>query len=225
MEENGCIRLSVVGLSYNQIHDGAYALILAEEGGNYRIPVIIGAPEAQSIAIIIGRVVPPRPLTHDLFSGFAHAFGIVLKNVFIYNYYDGVFSATMTFVDKDGREVEIDSRTSDAIAIAMRTDAPIFTTPEILHTAGFRLENEGPGTGIASGHNSAGNKIEIRWKEPKSTIKSNQNSGRIPKLQNFAIEELEQLLQQAVVEEEYEKASEIKAIINIKKQGSQSRNK
>lgn len=217
MEGEKRIKLRVMGLSYNQIHEGAYALILAEDGGCYRIPVVIGAPEAQSIAIIIERIIPPRPLTHDLFAGFAHAFGIVLKDVFIYNYSKGVFSATMTFVDSNGTEVELDSRTSDAIAIAMRADAPIYTTEEILHTAGFRLDNEGPGIGTASGHNSSGDRIEIRWKESRTPINPEERSNRTPKLHILAIEELERMLQQAVDREEYEKAAEIKEIIEAKR--------
>lgn len=217
MEGEERIKLNVMGLSYNQIHEGAYALILAEEGGSYRIPVVIGAPEAQSIAIIIERIIPPRPLTHDLFSGFAHAFGIILKDVFIYNYCDGIFSATMTFVDANGTEVELDSRTSDAIAIAMRTGAPIFTTSEILHKAGFRLDSDRPGIGTVSGHNSAGEKIEIQWKESRNPISPDKISNRTPRIQNLAIEELEQLLQKAVENEEYEKASEIKALIDAKR--------
>ena len=217
MEGDGRIKLNVMGLSYNQIHDGAYALILSEENGSYRIPVVIGAPEAQSIAIIIERIIPPRPLTHDLFAGFAHAFGIVLKEVFIYNYSDGVFSATMTFVDDHGTEVELDSRTSDAIAIAMRAGAPIYTTTEILHTAGFRLDKGGPGIGTASGHNSAGEKIEIRWKESNTPISPEKSSNREPRLENLAISELENLMRQAVENEEYEKASKIKRLIHKKR--------
>lgn len=216
MERDRRIKLNVMGLSYNQIHEGAYALILAEEGGSYRIPVVIGAPEAQSIAIIIERIIPPRPLTHDLFAGFAHAFGIVLKSVFIYNYSNGVFSATMTFEDKEGTEVELDSRTSDAIAIAMRAGAPIYTTLEILHTAGFKLDNEGPGIGTASGQNAVGDKIEIRWREKDRASLTEKETNREPRLKNLAIEELEQMLRKAVENEEYEKASEIKKAIESK---------
>lgn len=205
-----------MGLSYNQIHDGAYALILAEEDGNYRIPILIGSPEAQSIAIIIERIVPPRPLTHDLFAGFAHAFGIVLKDVFIYKYHDGVFSATMTFSDPDGHEVELDSRTSDAIAIAMRTGAPIYTTQEILHAAGFKLDNDGPGIGKASGHNADGQKIEIHWKELGNKSRTQKETNRTPKLTNLAIPELQKLLKRAIDDEEYEYAAKIKSIIEKK---------
>ncbi|MDE6267742.1 MAG: bifunctional nuclease family protein [Muribaculaceae bacterium] len=133
------VLLRVMGLSYNQIQDGAYALILAQVGGPYRIPVVIGTPEAQSIAIRMEGITTPRPLTHDLFVSFAHAFGVRLVEVFIYKFEDGIFSSELTFTDGE-RQMVIDSRTSDAIAIAMRTKAPIYTTREILHETGFILD-------------------------------------------------------------------------------------
>lgn len=138
-ENDDRIRLKVMGLSYSQIQTGAYALILAQVGGPYRIPVVIGAAEAQSIAIKMESITPPRPMTHDIFVSFAHAFGVKLVEVFIYRFEDGIFSSEMTFSDGE-RTITIDSRTSDAIAIAMRTGAPIFTTPEILDETGFEME-------------------------------------------------------------------------------------
>ncbi|MDE5805691.1 MAG: bifunctional nuclease family protein, partial [Paramuribaculum sp.] len=140
MTDNKRIRLRVLGLSYSQIQSGAYALILAQVGGPYRIPVVIGAAEAQSIALRMENVTPPRPMTHDLFVSFAHAFGVKLVEVFIYRFEDGIFSSELTFTDGE-RSVSIDSRTSDAIAIAMRTGAPIFTTPEIIEETGFVMNN------------------------------------------------------------------------------------
>ena len=135
------ISLYVLGLSYSQLQSGAYALVLAEENGPRRIPVVIGASEAQSIAIALEGIRTPRPLTHELFVSFAHAFGVKLKEVFIYRFEDGVFSSEITFSDGD-RTVVIDSRTSDAIAIAMRTQTPIYTTEEIMQTAGFVIADE-----------------------------------------------------------------------------------
>ena len=108
------IKLKVLGISYSQIQSGAYALILAQVGGPYRIPVVIGAAEAQSIALRMENITPPRPMTHDLFVSFAHAFGVKLKEVFIYRFEDGIFSSELTFTDTE-RSVVIDSRTSDAI--------------------------------------------------------------------------------------------------------------
>lgn len=127
-----------MGISYNPMQDGAFGLLLAAEGSNKRIPIIIGAAEAQAIAIVIENINPQRPMTHDLFATLAHAFGVELKEVFIYNFEDGIFSAEMTFSDGD-RQVTLDSRTSDAVAIAIRTGAPIYTTPAILEETGIEL--------------------------------------------------------------------------------------
>ena len=135
MDSPNLIPLRVMGLSYNQLQNGAYALLLAQVNGPYRIPVVIGAPEAQSIAIALEGIITPRPLTHDLFSTFAQAFGVRLMQVFIYRFEDGIFSSELTFAD-DVRTITLDARTSDAIALAIRTHAPIFTTPEIIGETG-----------------------------------------------------------------------------------------
>ncbi len=132
------IPLRVMGLSYNQLQNGAYALLLAQVDGPYRIPVVIGAPEAQSIAIALEGIITPRPLTHDLFNTFAQAFGVRLTRVFIYRFEDGIFSAELSFSDGE-RTICLDARTSDAIALAIRTHAPIFTTPAIIDETGFIL--------------------------------------------------------------------------------------
>ncbi len=132
------VKLTLMGISYNPMQDGAFGLLLAAEGSNKRIPIIIGAAEAQAIAIVIENINPQRPMTHDLFATLAHAFGVELKEVFIYNFEDGIFSAEMTFSDGD-RQVTLDSRTSDAVAIAIRTGAPIYTTPAILEETGIEL--------------------------------------------------------------------------------------
>lgn len=116
------IKLKVLGLSYNQLQSGAFALLLAQEDGPYRIPVVIGAAEAQSIAIRLESITPSRPLTHDLFMSFAQAFGVRLREVFIYKFEDGIFSSELTFDDGE-RQVVLDARTSDAIAIALRCRA------------------------------------------------------------------------------------------------------
>ena len=121
------IALKVLGISYSHTQSGAYALVLAQVGGPIRIPVVIGASEAQSIAMKIEGITPPRPMTHDLMANFCRAFGMGLKEVFIYKFEDGIFYSEMTFSDSE-REVSLDARTSDAIALAMRMGAPIFTT-------------------------------------------------------------------------------------------------
>lgn len=133
------IKLRVQGLTNSQIQSGAYALILAEEEGVRRIPIIVGTAEAQSIAIALERITPPRPLTHDLFATFVQAFGIRLREVFIYKFEEGVFYSELLF--EDGiRQVRLDSRTSDAIAIALRVKCNIYTTPEIVRECGVVLE-------------------------------------------------------------------------------------
>lgn len=193
---NDKIRLKVFGLSYSQIQSGAYALVLEQVDGPYRIPVVIGAAEAQSIAIILEGITPPRPMTHDLFESFTHAFGIKLIDVFIYKFEDGIFFSELTFSDGD-RQIVLDSRTSDAIAIALRTKSPIYTTPEIIEETGFILES------------------------PEESAKRDDMGDDMinmsPKIENYAIEELERTLQKLVDNEEYEEAAKVQAILNRKK--------
>ncbi|HNP92048.1 bifunctional nuclease family protein, partial [Macellibacteroides fermentans] len=131
----------VQGLTNSQVQSGAYALILAEEDGNRRIPVIIGTPEAQSIAIALEYITPPRPLTHDLFVSFATAFDIKLKEVYIYKFEEGIFYSELLFTDGK-REVPVDSRTSDAIAIALRAKCDIYVSESIMIEAGVVLDED-----------------------------------------------------------------------------------
>ena len=135
------VKLKVMGITYSQIQNGAYALVLAEENGDRRIPIIIGTAEAQSIAIRLEHLTPPRPMTHDLFASFAQGFGIRLREVFVYHYEDGVFSSELLF-DDGTRQIRIDSRTSDAIAIALRTQSPIYTTEKIISEAGIIFQED-----------------------------------------------------------------------------------
>lgn len=200
-ENDDRIRLKVMGLSYSQIQAGAYALILAQVGGPYRIPVVIGAAEAQSIALKMESITPPRPMTHDIFVSFAHAFGVKLTEVFIYKFEDGIFSSEMTFTDGE-RTVTIDSRTSDAIAIAMRTGAPIFTTPDILDETGFEMEVKEEGE---------------RDDEGSPDIADDPSAFGSPKLENYAVEELEKTLQKLIEREEYEEAARVADILKRKR--------
>ncbi len=197
------VRLKVLGLSFSQIRTGAYALILAQVGGTYRIPVVIGGAEAQSIALRMEGITPPRPLTHDIFVSFAHAFGVKLTEVFIYRFEDGIFSSEMTFSDGE-RTVSIDSRTSDAIAIAMRTGAPIYTTEEILETTGFELEIS-PDSPESDSETMAESSEETSF--PDS-----------PRLENYAIEELEKTLARLIDDEDYEEAARVAAILKAKRE-------
>lgn len=186
--ENHRVRLRVLGLSTEQITQGAYALILAQVDGPVRIPVVIAENEARSIAARMERLTLPRPLTHDLFASFVHAFGIAMEEVFIHKFEDGIFHSEIVFTDGE-RRVTFDSRTSDAVAIAMRTGAPIYTTEEILHECGFVMEEStGAATPIASAAKT----------EP-------------------TLEELQTMLNEAIEREDYEEASRLTEIINQKK--------
>ena len=137
------IALKVLGITRSEVQPGAYALLLENADSTpdeaRRIPIVVGAAEAQSIAVHMEQVVPSRPLTHDLFVSLFHAYGIELKQVVIYSFKDGVFAAKL-FVTNGPLEVQIDSRTSDAIAIALRTGAPVFTTPELRVAARRRVQ-------------------------------------------------------------------------------------
>ena len=199
---NERIRLRVLGISYSQIQTGAYALILAQVDGPYRIPIIIGASEAQSIAIRLESIIPPRPMTHDLFVSFAHAFGVKLKEVFIYKFEDGIFSSEITFADQD-RTIVLDARTSDAIAIAIRTKAPIYTTKAILDETGFILEE--------SPEDDADDDSTTR------IIAAEDDTTQEPKLENYAIEELERTLERLIEQEDYEEAAKVSEILKRKR--------
>lgn len=187
------VELRVFGISYSQIQEGAYALILSQVNGPYRIPIVIGVAEAQSIAIRMENVNPSRPMSHDLFVNLSKAFGIVLEEVFIYKFEDGVFYSELTF-SNDEREVTIDSRTSDAIAIALRTGARIFTTPEIVKTTGIIIDDE----------------VADREEE-------NQDNDSSRKLENLTISELENMMQKYADAENYEGAAKIKEFIANKR--------
>jgi len=199
------VRLRVLGISYSQIQSGAYALILAQADGAYRIPVVIGAAEAQSIALRMESITPPRPMTHDLFVSFAHAFGVKLKEVFIYKFEDGIFSSELTFSDGE-RTVVIDSRTSDAIAIAMRTSAPIYTTRAILDETGFIIESQDTDeTDSDNGNDNHDNETDT------------YDSDRKPRLEQYSIEELERTLKKLIDTEQYEEAAKVSEILKNKK--------
>jgi hypothetical protein len=133
------IKLEIAGLSYSQTQSGAYALVLSEAGGKRQLPIIIGGFEAQAIAIELEKMTPTRPLTHDLFRNFAQAFSIEVKEVVIYNLSEGIFYSKL-ICESEGLTTEIDARTSDAIAIGVRFNCPIFTFEHILSSAGIQGE-------------------------------------------------------------------------------------
>ena len=196
------IRLDIVGLSYSQTQSGAYALVLGEQTGKRRLPIIIGGFEAQAIAIELEKMTPSRPLTHDLFKSFAETFGIVVDEVIIYNLVEGIFYAKLLCV-KDGKDqVEIDARTSDAIALAVRFSCPIYTYEFILSQAGIILDDD---SALESSKEIA--------VETKSPPKSSGDEDYAKK----STEELKELLHDALDEENYEKASRIRDELNKRK--------
>lgn len=182
------IKLEIVGLSYSQTQSGAYALVLSETGGKRRLPIIIGGFEAQAIAIELEKMVPTRPLTHDLFKTFASAFSIKVKEVVIYNLQEGIFYAKLV-CERDGQISDIDARTSDAIALAVRFDCPIYTFESILSSAGILSD-------------------EFLDEDPDDEA-SEENE-----FQRMSLEELEAAIQEAIENEDYERASMLRDEIN-----------
>ncbi len=137
----GYTKLQVLGITHSEKQSGAYALLLADESDKRRVPVVIGPGEAQSIAMVLEDVRPQRPFTHDLFIDFALAYDIMLKEVLICNYEDGIFFSELVFEDSLGREERLDSRTSDAVALALRVDASIYISEEVLEKASVEVSS------------------------------------------------------------------------------------
>jgi bifunctional DNase/RNase len=198
------VRLEIVGLSYSQTQSGAYALVLGESTGSRRLPIIIGGFEAQAIAIELEKMTPTRPLTHDLFKAFSETFSIEVTEILIYNLVEGIFYAKLVCTDGT-REVEIDARTSDAIALAVRFNCPIFTYEFILKSAGIVLDDET----LPSNESTMSS-------APVEEISSSSNPEG--EYQSKSTEELKSLLQTALDDEQYELASKIRDEINNRKQ-------
>ena len=193
------VRLEIVGLSYSQTQSGAYALVLGESAGSRRLPIIIGGFEAQAIAIELEKMTPTRPLTHDLFKSFAETFSIDITEILIYNLVEGIFYAKLICTDGT-KDVEIDARTSDAIALAVRFNCPIFTYEFILKSAGIVLDDESLPT------------LE-QIAAPIEEITNSENE-----YQSKSTEELKNSLQSALDNEQYELASKIRDEINTRKE-------
>ncbi|MFO7620258.1 MAG: bifunctional nuclease domain-containing protein [Bacteroidales bacterium] len=191
------VKLKVLGISYSQTQSGAYALILIEENGERRIPIIIGGFEAQAIVIRLENLEPPRPLTHDLFKSFADEFNISLIEVYIYKLEEGVFFSRLVCTNGD-KEYSIDSRTSDAVALALRFGCPIYTTEEILEKAGITITTTESGAGTS---------------DDADKITDPDSSG----FDSFSDEELYKMIDEAVNTEDYEKAAAIRDEIDKRK--------
>ena len=193
------IKLTIKGISYSQTQSGAYALVLSEMEGKRTLPIIIGAFEAQSIAIALEKEIrPPRPLTHDLFKTFSERFKITVKQVIIHKLVDGIFFSSL-ICEKDGVEEIIDTRTSDAIAIAIRFLAPIYTYENILDKAGIYLKVEEE---IAI--------KEILEPEAIQVTLEQADSQNISNFSKYSTQELHDQLKEAVDNENYEKAAKIR---------------
>ena len=206
------VRLTIKGISYSHTQNGAYALILNEVDGERKLPIVIGAFEAQAIAIAIEEdLKPPRPLTHDLFKTFCDRFAIVVKQVIIHKLVDGVFFSSI-ICEREGVEEIIDARTSDAISLALRFDAPIFTYKNILDKAGIYLreqeiadqdeENLDEDFDDDDNDESINDAID-QFLNIVPTDKGNEFS-------DFSVQELNDMLELAVLNEDYEKAARLR---------------
>ncbi|MCD8414178.1 bifunctional nuclease family protein [Tenacibaculum dicentrarchi] len=196
------IKLNIKGISYSQTQSGAYALVLSETGGERTLPIIIGAFEAQSIAIALEKEIrPPRPLTHDLFKTFSDRFSIKVIQVVIHKLVDGVFYSSL-ICERDGFEQVIDARTSDAIALAVRFDAPIFTYENILDKAGVFLKMDEE---LIIEEDLESDEIAFSL-EDEYDDDDNDEQG----YSNLSLPELNEQLNEAVANENYELAAEIR---------------
>jgi bifunctional DNase/RNase len=191
------VKLKVMGISYSQTQSGAYALILIEENGERRIPIIIGGFEAQAIVIKLENLDPPRPLTHDLFKKFADEFNISIKEVMISRLEEGVFFSKLICTN-GVKEYSIDSRTSDAVALALRFECPIYITEEILEKAGITINPSDPEISVGP--------------DTESLFEQEAN-----KYDSYTDEELYKLIDDAVKTEDYERAAAVRDEIEKRK--------
>jgi bifunctional DNase/RNase len=199
------VRLKIKGISYSQTQNGAYALILNEVDGDRKLPIVIGAFEAQSIAIALEKEIkPPRPLTHDLFKNFSDRFDIVIKQVIIHKLVDGVFYSSI-ICERDKIEEIIDARTSDAIALALRFSAPIFTYKTILDKAGIFLKFSSKDKDKDDNDDSI---IVDEILQEGATVEIEQ--GATDGYTELTIDELNKELDKAVANEDYEKAAKLR---------------
>lgn len=194
------IKLEIVGISYSQTQSGAYALVLGEEKGTKRLPIIIGGFEAQAIVIEMESMKPSRPLTHDLFKSMCDSFKIEVQEVLIHDLSEGIFYAKI-ICEQDGKKEEIDARTSDAVALALRFNAPIYTLQHIMDSAGIILDED----------------ME-QSEEGEKKSKPARRKSKKKDISNMSMKELEKKLDDAIAAENYELASKIRDEINSRSQ-------
>ena len=195
---NQRVKLSILGISFSQVQAGAYALIFAESDGPRRLPIVIGTPEAQSIAIIMEKITPPRPLSHDLMVTTFAALGVELVDVYIYKFENGAFYAELT-LQQGENQYKIDSRTSDGVALAIRTGAPIYTTEEIMVNMSVVFDE--------------GSEEQAEIKE----FMSNEEKD----ISQLSTEKLNTLLQEALKKEDFESAISLRDELTRRKDESQ----
>lgn len=188
------IKLELIGITYNQIESGVYAVILKQADGRRRIPIIIGSAEAQSIECKLQNVITPRPLTHDLMVNMMRTYGVNIEEVMLRRLPSGVFAADVVFTDGE-RKVVIDSRSSDAIALAVRTGSPIYTSAAVLEETGFDPDSRAE-------------------KAPEATLGAQK---RNPDYSQMSVAELEDAMNKAVAKEKYEEAARIKRELENRK--------
>lgn len=191
---NQRVKLSILGISFSQVQAGAYALIFSESDGPRRLPIVIGTPEAQSIAIVMEKINPPRPLSHDLMVSAFSALNVELLDVFIYKFENGAFHAELT-LQQGENQYKIDSRTSDGVALAVRTGAPIYTTEEIMRTMSVVFDEDG--------------NEETDMKE----YLSNEDKD----ISQLSTETLNSLLEEALSKEDFESAISLRDELNKRK--------
>lgn len=196
------IKLEIVGLHLSQTQSGAYAMVLGEDGGNRRLPIIIGGFEAQAIAVELENMTPKRPLTHDLFKNFALSFKINILEVIIYNLKEGVFYSRLICSDEHNNLQEIDARTSDGIAMAVRFNCPIYTYEWILSQAGVAIDDDS---------------LPIEEPKEKPKEKPKERSKQLYEFSTQSEEELKESLMRAIDDEAYELASKIRDELNKRK--------
>jgi bifunctional DNase/RNase len=195
------IQLEILGLSSSQSQSGSFALVLGETDGNRRLPIIIGMFEAQAIAIEIEKIIPNRPMTHDLFKSFGHSFNYTIKEIVISDLKEGVFFAKIV-CENDNKTVEIDARPSDAIAIGLRFNAPIFTYEKIMTDAGIILTEE-------SEEEASDLTGDMTKEEPKP-----KSPAKDKPLKDYSYDKLKEMLNEALDQEDYEKAAKIRDELN-----------
>ncbi len=224
-------QLKLIGITYNQIESGVYALILEEVGGKRRIPIVIGYPEAQAIECKLQEIRTPRPLTHDLMKGMMESFGLILSCVDIYKLPSGVFAANLVMEGPDGELHKIDSRSSDAVALAIRCDAPIYTTADVLEESGFLNRDSKPADNDSSADNvsspEAYRKPSIESFENLEEFINKEDEDEactetelLEFLNNFTDKEIEQQISKFAAGEKYEVAARLKAMLNKRRNAS-----